>query len=163
MKKRLFIFTRDIALFFLLLLLMRTAFKRAYHFLLAHEQSMIHELDRSFLEYLYTTQKQIFQTKSLLEDLNNNALIQKIAFLQQRLATIEEKYKKNSPGIMFLGPIATTSIVLKEKQLENKLLSIIQELGQILHSLNSIEKKYVTSESINQGLAANTSYLKQLS
>ena len=40
-----------------------------------------------------------------------------------------------SPGILFLGPIGTTSIVLKEQQLNQKLIEQINEFSKILYEI----------------------------
>ena len=147
MKKLLKIILRDVALFALLLILVRVAFNRTYRFLSAHNKSIIHELDRTFLEHIYTAQKQAHYTMMLFDGIDNNQeQLQHITRIKEKLGHIERKYKKNSPALVLLGPIATASIVLKEKQCADMLLKQMNTLGSLLHE---IQEKVVLFEQAN--------------
>ncbi len=148
MKRCLKIILRDVVLFALLLILVRVAFNRTYHFLNAHKKSIIHELDRTFLEHIYTAQKQAHYTMILFGDIDNNQeQLQRITRIKEQLTHIERKYKKNSPALILLGPIATISIILKEKQCADMLLKQMNTLGSILHVMQ--EEKVVLFEQAN--------------
>ncbi len=163
MKKLLKIVLRDVALFALLLTLVRFAFKRTYHFLNAHEKSIIHELDRTFLEYIYTAQKQAHYTMILFDDVDNDQEpLQRITRIKEQLTHIESKYKKNSPVLVLLGPIATTSIILKEKQCADMLLKQMNTLGSLLHEMQDEVVLFEHSNTVGAALARNKDLLKVL-
>ncbi len=161
MKRYIKIILRDLFLFALLLTLVCIAFNRSYHFLLAYEKSLIHELDGTFLDQMCLAQKQTHYSAKLLEDGDKQEALKRVNDIKQRLATIEQQYKKNSPGLIFLGPIATTSIVLKEKKLAAKLLATINELELILAKLDG-QQSIELAPSIDKGLAANKKRIKNL-
>src|SRR5580693_4337512 len=96
---------RDIALFCILLALIQIALNDTKSYILEHRESMIHELDRTFIDQLYTAQRQvhILAEHPTLSDVFGNT----ITDIKTRLATIEEQYKKNSPELALLGPIGT--------------------------------------------------------
>src|SRR5260221_11655244 len=91
-----------------------------------HKQSIIHELDRTFIDYVYTAQRQLH---ILEQQPQSTGSITTITEIKNKIATIEEQYKKNSPGLALLGPIGTTAIVMKEEQLQKKLLVAINDMG----------------------------------
>ena len=163
MKKRLKIILRDVAIFVFLLTLVRIAFKRTYHFLNAHKKSIIHELDRNFLEHIYTAQKQVHYTMILFDDIDNNQKqLQRISSIKEQLTHIESKYKKNSPALILLGPIATTSIILKEKQCADMLLKQMNTLGSLLHEMQDEVVLFEHSNTVGAALARNKDLLKVL-
>ena len=127
---------RDVVLFSLLAFLILHATDRLKSFLSLHKESLVHELDKSFADQLYAVQK---QTRTILFALEKEPLLDsardRIEKIQKNLEIIESKYTKNSPGVLFLGPIGTTSIVLKEQQLQQKLLDQTNEFSQILHEI----------------------------
>lgn len=153
----------DLLLFILLIILLFKSYKGAYSFLLMHRKSLIHELDRSFADQLYTTERQIRLTKGILDHINSSVEYTKnLEKLTDKLQLIEEKYTKNSPGLLFLGPLGTASIVLKEQNLSEDLLKIIESLGELLHSISQSEKPFLAPQTIDTGLQNNQSYITNL-
>lgn len=160
MKNKLHHIIRDVFLVFTLLFLVKIAIETNYSFLVAHKKSMIHELDRNFIDHIYTAQRHIHQLNQIAA--NNDVFSTDIAHIQNRLTNIEEKYKKNSPGLILLGPIGTASIVMKEEELNKKLLDTINDLGKVLHSMHSLPEPFKPATTINNGLMANKSLIKAL-
>ena len=130
---------RDILFLGALLCLAKIAFERTTSFISEHKKSIIHELDRTFIDELYTAQRQLH----FLEEKHgyNNEYAGAITDIKERLATIEEKYKTNSPGIMLLGPIGSAAIVTKEEKLKNKLLDVVNDINKLLHMINHQEQE----------------------
>lgn len=157
MKYSFFSRIRDILLLCALLLLIKTVFERTAALIELHKESMIHELDRDFIDHIYTAQRQVH---FLQENLDTHA--DELAEIQHKLANIEEKYKKNSPGIALLGPIGSAAIVIKEEQLQQQLLKIINDLNRIVVSINNIENEFLPSQTITDGLARNKQLLRTL-
>jgi len=50
---------RDILLLCALFFLVKIAFERTFSFIELHKKSIIHELDRSFIDQIYTAQRQL--------------------------------------------------------------------------------------------------------
>lgn len=135
------------------------AYDRNYTFLSAHKKSIIHELDRSFIDQLYTAQRQLhFLQEQLIHDDQYCTII---ADVKNRLTLIEEKYHKNSPALALLGPIGSAAIVAKEELLEQKLLAIINEMTKILHIIN--EQPFNNeAQTIDEGLQINKQLIQLL-
>ncbi len=128
---------RDLCVFCVLLFLIKTASHRTISFIALHKNSIIHELDRTFTDHLYTAQKQAHQLKELLEASPTpvqDAHIKQLSDIAQKLSAIEEKYTNNSPGLALLGPLGTTAIVLKEQDLEKKLLKTALDLCTLAYA-----------------------------
>jgi len=144
---------RDIALFCALLMLIQVAFNDTKSYILEHKQSMIHELDRNFIDQLYTAQRQLH----ILEEhpIYSDTFSATILDLKSRLSTIEEQYKKNSPGLALLGPIGTTAIVTKEEQLLKKLLIVVNDIGNILHQISNSTEIFQQAATIQNALNTN--------
>ena len=83
-----------------------------------------------------------------------------LAEIKEQLATIEEKYKKNSPSLALLGPIGSAAIVIKEAQLEQKLLDVVNELSKIFASIDNQE--FIPAQTINCALDTNKQVLRTL-
>ena len=94
MKYSIFSRIRDVVFIVLLLLLVKTAFDRTTSFIVLHKDSVIHELDRSFVDNIYTAQRQLH----FLEEhpIYAHEYAHAIADIKERLSTIEEKYKKKT-------------------------------------------------------------------
>src|SRR5437870_9548785 len=103
---------RDILLACTLIALVQIAIEHNVSFLLEHTNSITHELDRDFIDQIYTAQRQIHTLDQHPEHGITHAA--SIADIKDKIFTIAEQYKKNSPGLMLLGPIGTASTVLKE-------------------------------------------------
>jgi hypothetical protein len=151
---------RDILLLSALFFLVKTAYERTISFINAHKNSIVHELDRTFLDQIYIAQRQLH----FLE--NNYAHDEKIAAaisdIKKQLLTIEEKYKTNSPGIMLLGPIGSASIVAKEEKLQKKLLDIVNDVNKILYATHNKSDEYQTLGTINIALASNKNLIQAI-
>ena len=160
MKYSFFSRIRDIILLCMLFFLVKTAFDRTYSFLEEHKESMIHELDRSFIDQIYTAQRQLhfLQEHPLYAHTHEHA----IGEIKAQLTTIEEKYKKNSPGLALLGPIGSTAIIIKEAQLEHKLLDVINDLSKLFANINKQHEDFIPAQTINCALDVNKQALRAL-
>ena len=160
MKYSFFSRIRDILLLCMLFFLVKTAFDRTFSFLAEHKESMIHELDRSFIDQIYTAQRQLH----FLEEhpLHAHTYAHAIGEIKDQLATIEEKYKKNSPGLALLGPIGSVAIVAKEAQLEQKLLAAVNDLSKIFASIDNRPYSAEASKTITSALDTNKQLLRTL-
>ncbi len=156
----------DLLLLLFLITLIGYAGKRMNQFILLHKQSYIHELDRTFIDYLHTAQKQLQKTKNIIyiKEKNYEPIEKKLTTLQQDLSYIEEKYRTNSPSLALLGPIGTTAIILKERKLAQQLHKIVHEIGNILHNhlKTADHSSYQLFPSIEANLRANKALIKQL-
>jgi len=149
MKTPLFSLIRDILLLCTLALLVRTAYNRTAFFINIHRESSIHELDMHFIDQLYTAQRQLHALENYYE--NSNAS-----------NTHKQHLKNNLVLIALLGPLGTTAIVLKEKELEKKLLKTVTELNHLLHSLNESNQHDSSASTITLALQENKQLIKQL-
>ena len=148
---------RDIVFFFLLITCIKIAFDRTKLFITDHKESIIHELDRSFIDQIYTTQRQLHLLDQHLLDTDYQIQIND---LKSRLATLEEKYKKNSAGLALLGPIGSAAIVSKEEKLQAQLLNIISEMNAIASSASNSQEPLIPVQTINKGLEVNKHLLR---
>ena len=151
---------RDIALFALLLLLINIALQDTKSYILEHKQSIIHELDRNFLDHIYTAQRQLHALEEHSE--YSDTFASTIVDLKTQLSTIEEQYKKNSPSLILLGPIGTAAIVIKEEQLLKKLLIVTNNIGNILHQISHKEIEFQPALTVHNALQNNKHYMKFL-
>jgi hypothetical protein len=152
---------RDIVFLFSLLFLLKTAYDRNYTFLSDHKKSIIHELDRSTIDQIYAAQRHVHFLQEY-DELNTGTLSHAIADIKERLATIEEKYKTNSPGLALLGPIGSAAIVAKEEQLQQKLLVAINDLSKIAYTINKSQEPFTPAETVENGLEINKQLLQTL-
>ena len=160
MNYSLFSRIRDIFFLCALVFLVRTAFDRTVSFIEIHKDSMIHELDRSVIDQIYTAQRQLH----FLEEhpLYADTYAQTIADIKSQLTTIEEKYKKNSPGLVFLGPIGSAAIVAKEEQLQQKLLTAVNDLSKVFASIDHHAENFNPAQTVDNALDANKQLLRTL-
>lgn len=140
--------------------LVRIAFDRTVEFIALHKQSMVHELDRSFIDQIYTAQRQLHFLQE--HPVYSDTFAVAIAEIKEQITTIEEKYKKNSPGLALLGPIGTAAIVAKEEQLQAKLLTAVNDLSKIFTSIDNQQEDFVPAQSINSALDSNKQLLRTL-
>lgn len=152
---------RDIFFLFSLLFLLKTAYDRNYTFLSDHKKSIIHELDRSVIDQIYTAQRQVHFLQQY-DELNTGALSHTIAEIKNRLSTIEEKYKTNSPSLALLGPIGSAAIIAKEERLQRKLLDVINDVSRIAHAMNKSQEPFTLAERVENGLEINKQLLQTL-
>ncbi|HEX4069354.1 MAG TPA: hypothetical protein VHX42_04620 [Candidatus Babeliales bacterium] len=159
---------RDILLLCALFCLVKTAADRTSSFLAEHKESMVHELDRTFIDQIYTAQRQLH----FLEEhpVYAHTYAHAIGEIKEQLTIIEEKYKKNSPSLALLGPIGSAAIVVKEAQLEQKLLEAVNELSKIFANIehpysaeaSKDKQEFKPSQTINCALDTNKKSLHML-
>lgn len=152
--------TRDILLLCALLFLGKIAFDRTTSFIAVHKKSIVHELDRTFIDQLYTAQRQLH----FLEEhpIHGSEFAVAITDIKSRLVTIEDKYKTNSPGIMLLGPIGSAAIVAKEEKLQKQLLEIANDINNILHTVNNPDHELKHLATISIALESNKKLLQAM-
>ena len=150
---------RDTLLIILLFFLVKVALQRTTEHIKSHAKSIIHELDRTFLDQLYMAKRQLHQ----LEEHTNgeDSLLREIHRLQEEIISIENQYKTNSPAIMLLGPIGSAAIVTKEEKLERKLLTTLNKLSILLGTISGIEDLSV-SNTIDSALELNKQLLRKI-
>lgn len=160
MKYSFFSRIRDILFLCALVLLAKIAIERTTSFIKLHKNSMVHELNTNFIDQIYTAQRQLH----VLEEhpVYAHEYAHSLAEIKQQLATIEEKYKKNSPSLALLGPIGSAAIVVKEAQLEQKLLNVTNDLSAIFASINNASEDFSPAQTINCALNTNKARLKSL-
>jgi chromosome segregation ATPase len=148
---------RDILLLGALCLLIKTVFERTTALIELHRESMVHELDHDFMDHIYSAQRQVHFLQENLDTHTNE-----LAEIQHKLASIEEKYKKNSPGIALLGPIGSAAIVIKEEQLQEQLLKTINDLNKLVTAINNPSENFLPASTIIDGLTINKQLLRTL-
>lgn len=152
---------RDFCIFALLVFLISRVYKRAYEFLNLNKNSVIHQLDKTFADQLYSTQRQAHTIKHFFDHLPQNPKQnQALLTIIDMLNVIEEKYTKNSPGLLLLGPIGTTSIILKENDLNNQLLTHINGLGGLLAEFAN--STFVPANNVNDALQRNQELISKI-
>lgn len=151
---------RDILLLCALFFLVKTALERITSFISAHEKSIIHELDRNFIDHIYTAQKQIHFLEQ--HHTKNNTVALALTDIKNRLAIIEELYTTNSPGVMLLGPIGSAAIVAKEEKLQKKLLELVNDLNKTAHEINNENYEFQPVKTIEIALINNKALLQKL-
>lgn len=142
---------RDILIFILLVLLVRFALQRNAKE--GDKPFVIHEIDPQMATYL-TQALQQFEHYLKLPMLSDDDVLETTAALE-RIENIEKKYMHTSPAIALLGPLGTTSVVLKERNLENQLLHELNELGRLMHERLGYREPFRESASIQKALNAN--------
>lgn len=157
---KLFSIIRDLFLFCTLIALLQIAFEHNVSFITEHKKSLIHELDRDFIDQLYTAQRQLHAIEE--HPIYGITYEATIADLKKQLTIIEELYKKNSPGLALLGPIGTTSIVIKEEKLNKKLLTAVNDIHALLHKIGTSTSSFEPVLTIDNGLATNKKLLKTI-
>ncbi|HEV2916744.1 MAG TPA: hypothetical protein VGW78_03290 [Candidatus Babeliales bacterium] len=160
---------RDFIIFIGLLFLLSILVKRVNRYVLLHKESIIHELDTSFFDTIKTMQRHAgIAYKALhlhtlgFEDMASKRTIKAI---QQQLEDIEQKYIHNPAGLALLGPFGTASIVLKEKQLNEQMLTIAATINNLFSTF--LHKPQLTEErkkdmAIEQYIQLNSDYAKEI-
>lgn len=151
---------RDCALLAILILLAREAYNRTKTFITEHKNSIVHELDKDFLDYLYTAQRQLHFLEQ--HELHAHTFAHEIAHIKDTLATIEEKYKKNSPALALLGPIGSTAIITKEHTLQEKLLATLNDLGKILTTIDNSDQIFTPAATLHSCVEINKARIKNI-
>lgn len=127
----------------------------------------VHEVDPIFLEQAKESRAQVMKLRRSLEASHKltEDLEKELFYIQGNVDDIATKYEKNSPALVLLGPIGTTGIVLKEQELEKKLLKMVNKIGSVAHTIQANSKVASTFEaasSIENGLKQNSQLLKNL-
>jgi hypothetical protein len=120
----------------------------------------VHEVDPNFLVQARECTRQIQKTMTLLfPDEHDDQLKQQLITLEKDAQDIAAAYEKNSPALVLLGPIGSAATVLKEKDLEKKLLDTINQTGSILADLIQNKQKvtlnFEPAQDIQNGLQHN--------
>jgi len=129
----------------------------------SQKEFVFHEIDQQFLKQLDTFEQQLEQFKKVLSHIAHEKKVEDaINHAHETAEFIKTKYSKNSPATAFLGPIGTTAIVIKEVQLEHKLLRSINKMGILLHDAAPSLRKtpYEPARTIDEGLKKNAELLK---
>jgi len=138
---RINIILRDLTFFLLLIALARVAFNRAIEQQTEKEviakYSPTHQLDSNFLKNIKQTRKKVNRAVKTAHNRKKSKIIKKLKEITTDLDKIETKYKKNTPATFMLGPIGTTAIVLKEKELEKKLHKITNQIEALSDQISS--------------------------
>lgn len=151
---------RDILFLLALIFLIKTAFERTTSFINEHKNSIVHELDRNFIDDIYSAQRQLHFLEN--NHTHDDEIAHTISDIKKRLNSIEEKYKTNSPGVMLLGPIGSAAIVTKEEKLKKKLLEIINDINKVLLTINNSISEFNYMESISIALENNKQLLQKI-
>jgi hypothetical protein len=163
MRYTLFSVLRDSILFCALLALLHVAFEENLSFIREHKKSLIHELDRSFIDYLYTAQRQLhILYEHAAYSTEAHATLSSLSTIKDKLTAIEQQYKHNSPGLALLGPIGIASIVIKEEQLQSRLLALINEMSLIIHHIKGTKEDCKPALTVENGLSTNKKLIKTL-
>ncbi|MDZ4151688.1 hypothetical protein [Methylicorpusculum sp.] len=161
--------TRDIIFLFLLYVAGKTIIERNGIIYKRELYNLydVHEVDPNFLVQARECTRQIQTTLTLLwPDEQDQHIKPKLIELEKTAQEIAIAYEKNSPALVLLGPIGSVATVLKEKDLEKKLLETINETGAILANL--IENKqhitpyYEPAHDIATALHNNKTTLREL-
>lgn len=125
------IIIRDILLFCLLILLIPIAIKRIdWHVDSTYitQPFEIHKPNKTVIDKIKVAREKIDSIKKMeISPPLESQLLQ----MKKELITLEKKLHKNSPATFLLGPIGTASIVLKEKDIEEKVIKISNQLDNI--------------------------------
>lgn len=127
----------------------------------------VHEVNPNFLVSARECTRQIQTTISLLwPDEQDQKTKESLIILEKEAQDIAVAYEKNSPALVLLGPIGSVATVLKEKDLEKKLLETVNETGAILANLIETKQKvalnFEPAPDIISGLQRNKKALYQL-
>lgn len=159
MKKKLQLFLRDLLFLALFFVLVGVLVRRLSRFINVHKQSIIHELDDTLLNQLEKTRDHCLRAFGIFQNLLTDQERNYIASSIKKIEDLETQYKKNSHGLILLGPIGSVSIVLKERRVKAELLAIIIDLNRIFSQYSKQQPQKRPIESIEDGLAINQQLL----
>jgi hypothetical protein len=156
---------RDLLVVVILIFLFSILTDRIRRYVTLNKHSLIHQLDASFADIINTLQRHLGiarQSVTLLGITDrNHKLVSSIRTLSSQLDEVERKYTRNAPTLALLGPLGTTSIVIKEQELKQKLqyiaLGINDVFSQLLDKtpLGREERKAITLDEL---MIINTQY-----
>jgi hypothetical protein len=160
---------RDVLIFMALVFLLSLLVRRFDRYVTLHKESFVHELDPLFFETIKAVQRhaglayQAVRVHTIASE--DRVLKRSVKTIHQLLDEIEKKYTHNPASLAMLGPIGTASIVLKEKRLNEQLLTVALTINAVfatlLHKpmLSSDKKKDI---SITELIQINTIYAKEI-
>lgn len=137
-----------------------------------------HEVDPETIARIDRLEEQLALMQQQLERLKNESkdnkdlpakqledFVEEIGEIQEKVVTIKGEYQTTSPALAFLGPLGSTSIVLKEKQLEKKLLENINQALNIWEAIVDATNWHPAKniKQAEQDLTHATSDLKKVS
>ena len=138
---------RDLMLAVLLILLVKPALhlsaKRIQNERETGDSFPIHELDQNIVLAFQMAKEQIDQAIVLATNKQKLEAVELLEDLSSTLTTIEKRYGQNSPALLFLGPFASVSIVLKEREIEKELNSIVDQVQNALYELIDQRKQLI--------------------
>jgi hypothetical protein len=160
---------KDLVILLALVFLVSLLIKRLDKYVSLHKESLVHELDTSFFETIKTMQRhagiayQAVRSHTIASE--DTTLKRDVKTIHRLLDEIERKYTHNPTALAFLGPIGTASIVLKEKRLNDQLLTIAYTLNTIFTTL--LQKPSLTPEAkkgmgIEEIMQINSGYAKEV-
>lgn len=123
---------KDIALFALLIFLLSVTIQRLKKFVSLHGKSMIHELDTTFFNQIKEAQRQAGLIAQFIAPTATEQETRRMQQITRLVQEIERKYTRNAPTLALLGPIGTTSIVVKEQQLKRQLNQALFNMRNLL-------------------------------
>ncbi|MFC1841484.1 hypothetical protein ACFLYA_00240 [Candidatus Dependentiae bacterium] len=167
---------RDLLLFALFLVFAKNAFERSLEHIKEEKPSPwkkfdVHKLDQNFIEQIEEIKNQIdcaYAVAQIRVEKTGTAkeifkeILKKLEIMKHEVQQIEKRYKKNSPATFLLGPLGTTSIVMKERELEKQLHKSVSDLGEILYTLQGNEHKEIEVASIEQAIAINNKIIAEI-
>jgi hypothetical protein len=129
----------------------------------SHVEFLFHEPDQEVIQAIKTAKEQIEQTIVLAQQKRQKPeLIQQLNDFSATLTTIEHRYKTNSPALLFLGPFATVSIVLKELELENEFKTLVSKLNNTLHFIQGQPNEKHNEKTLTAQLQENHDLLNNI-
>jgi len=139
---------RDLLMAVLLLLFIRSALHleadRQKSGLQEERPFVVHEPSQEVVDAFTRAKQQFERAITLAQQKNHPEIIIRLQELIDTITALETRYTKHSPALLFLGPFASVSIVLKEREIEQQLADVTTELNKILSSLlgKEAENKY---------------------
>lgn len=155
---------RDILLFFVLIFLVKTTSDRSNDLQQNADRQpfTVHEVDQTVVKNIKQAQKQIDKLSAFAQKSDNVELLTTTQELRDTVDILYKQYTTTSPALSLLGPLGSAAIVLKEQELEKRLLSTINETGKLLHNFVQPDVQYESANSTESALKNNRQLLKKL-
>lgn len=157
---------RDALMLLLLVLLAHHAIKRACKIVyrnssqtIAQQSSFtVHEVDPHIKAQLQLIEHQLETARHLPL---SAAQEQERAGITARFAELKKRYLHTSPATALLGPLGTTAVVLKERDLNRKIVKELQDFSALLHQLLPY-MPYTPSNDIDELIEHNQQAIKKI-
>jgi hypothetical protein len=160
---------KDLVILIALIFLLSLLAQRLNKYVSLNKKSLVHELDASFFETIKTMQRHAgvaYQAVRAHTVASEDAVLKRtIKTINRLLDEIETKYTHNAASLAFLGPIGTASIVLKEKRINEQLMTLAFAINDVFTtllqkpSLSNEKKKTIGLEDLMQ---LNSMYAKEM-